>query len=57
MGYLVVALYVAFTMRGLTQVYSKPGLLLTGLVGLVTSGIMSLSVCWILGLSIGLVPW
>lgn len=43
--------------KGLHQVHSKAGLLFTGLVELVLSGIMSLSICWLMDLKVGLVPW
>ncbi|KAM0792555.1 hypothetical protein ACM66B_005220 [Microbotryomycetes sp. NB124-2] len=55
-GYLLVAVYVAWRIRPL-KVNSKSGLLLTGVVQLTTSGIMSISICWLVGWKIGLVPW
>ena len=56
-GYVVVACYAAWTLRGLHKVHSKSGLFFTGLVVLTASGIMSLSVCWLMGLGVALVPW
>lgn len=56
-GYIVVGVYVFWTMNQMHQVYSKIGLMFTGLVELIASGIMSLSVCWLLGINMGLVPW
>ena len=56
-GYIVVGCYAAWTLRGLHKVHSKSGLFFTGLVVLTASGIMSLSVCWLFGLGVALVPW
>jgi hypothetical protein len=56
-GYVVVGIYVFWTMNQMHQVYSKVGLMFTGLVELIASGIMSLSVCWLLGINMSLVPW
>ncbi|BGP22941.1 proteophosphoglycan ppg4 [Rhodotorula toruloides] len=55
-GYLLVALYVWRYIRKL-RAHSKLGLLVTGCVELAASGIMSVSICWLLGWSLGLVPW
>ncbi|KAK4058593.1 hypothetical protein OIO90_000037 [Microbotryomycetes sp. JL221] len=55
-GYILVAFYVRRRVRPL-KVNSKIGLLVTGVVQLATSGIMSISICWLLGWKIGLVPW
>lgn len=56
-GYAVVGLYVVAKTRGTNQVHSKLGLTMTGVVELLLSGIMSLSVSWLTSLPIGLVPW
>ncbi|BGP30207.1 hypothetical protein JCM10296v2_001959 [Rhodotorula toruloides] len=55
-GYLLVVLYVWRYIRKL-RAHSKLGLLVTGCVELAASGIMSVSICWLLGWSLGLVPW
>ncbi|KAL8292904.1 hypothetical protein RQP46_000598 [Phenoliferia psychrophenolica] len=56
-GYGIVALYVFSKTKGTNQVHSKLGLTLTGFVELLLNGIMSLSICWLMSLPIGLVPW
>lgn len=56
-GYGIVGLYVLSKTKGTNKVHSKFGLTLTGIVELLLSGIMSLSICWLTGLPIGLVPW
>lgn len=56
-GYIVVIFYVLYTMRTLNQVHSKIGLMLTGLVELGLNALISLSICWMLRLKVGLVPW
>lgn len=48
--------YVYWSIRD-AAVHSKVGLVFTACVELAASGIMSLSVCWLLGISVGLVPW
>ncbi|GAA6001018.1 hypothetical protein JCM10207_007376 [Rhodosporidiobolus poonsookiae] len=55
-GYILVTLYVSRYIRKL-RAHSKMGLLVTGFVELCASGIMSVSICWLLGWSLGLVPW
>ncbi|KAK4703362.1 hypothetical protein P7C70_g2854, partial [Phenoliferia sp. Uapishka_3] len=55
-GYAIVGLYVLTKTKGTNQVHSKFGLTLTGVVELLLSGIMSLSICWLTNISIGLVP-
>ena len=54
--YLLVGVYVYWSIRD-AAVHSKIGLVFTACVELAASGIMSLSVCWLLGISVGLVPW
>lgn len=56
-GYVLVGVYVYLAIRPLAQVNSKAGLLLTGLVELTSSGVMSLSICWLMGWDIDLIPW
>ncbi|GAA5890357.1 hypothetical protein JCM6882_008805 [Rhodosporidiobolus microsporus] len=55
-GYILVLLYVSRYIRKL-RAHSKMGLLVTGIVELTASGIMSVSICWLLGWSLSLVPW
>ncbi|GAA5978080.1 hypothetical protein JCM10908_004220 [Rhodotorula pacifica] len=55
-GYALVLVYVSRFVRKL-RAHSKLGLLATGAVELVASGIMSVSICWILGWGLSLVPW
>ncbi|GAA5902765.1 hypothetical protein JCM5296_001275, partial [Sporobolomyces johnsonii] len=55
-GYLLVILYVSRYIRKL-RAHSKMGLLVTGIVELCSSGIMSVSICWLMGWTLGLVPW
>ncbi|BGP46176.1 hypothetical protein JCM10450v2_002016 [Rhodotorula kratochvilovae] len=55
-GYLLVTLYVWRYIRKL-RAHSKMGLLVTGIVELAASGIMSVSICWLMGWDLGLVPW
>ncbi|BGP14008.1 hypothetical protein JCM10213_005593 [Rhodosporidiobolus nylandii] len=55
-GYALVLFYVARYIRRL-RAHSKMGLLITGIVELTASGIMSVSICWLMGWSLGLVPW
>ncbi|GAA5842713.1 hypothetical protein JCM11251_002330 [Rhodosporidiobolus azoricus] len=55
-GYMLVLLYVSRYIRKL-RAHSKMGLLVTGVVELTASGIMSVSICWLLGWSLSLVPW
>ncbi|GAA6048894.1 hypothetical protein JCM3770_007108 [Rhodotorula araucariae] len=55
-GYLLVTLYVWRYIRKL-RAHSKMGLLVTGVVELAASGIMSVSICWLMGWDLGLVPW
>ncbi|GAA5865981.1 hypothetical protein JCM8547_002903 [Rhodosporidiobolus lusitaniae] len=55
-GYILITLYVSRYIRKL-RAHSKMGLLVTGIVELTASGIMSVSICWLLGWSLALVPW
>ncbi|GAA5911743.1 hypothetical protein JCM8208_005585 [Rhodotorula glutinis] len=55
-GYLLVTLYV-WRYIGKLRAHSKMGLLVTGVVELTASGIMSVSICWLMGWDLGLVPW
>jgi hypothetical protein len=55
-GYVLIVLYVSRYIRKL-RAHSKMGLLVTGIVELTASGIMSVSICWLLGWSLALVPW
>ncbi|GAA5872515.1 hypothetical protein JCM3774_006841 [Rhodotorula dairenensis] len=55
-GYALVLVYVSRFVRKL-RAHSKLGLLATGAVELVASGIMSVSICWLLGWGLSLVPW
>ncbi|GAA5970137.1 hypothetical protein JCM11641_000282 [Rhodosporidiobolus odoratus] len=55
-GYILVLCYVSRYIRRL-RTHSKMGLLVTGVVELTASGIMSVSICWLLGWSLELVPW
>ncbi|GJN88434.1 hypothetical protein Rhopal_001400-T1 [Rhodotorula paludigena] len=55
-GYLLVAFYV-WRYIGKLRAHSKMGLLVTGIVELAASGIMSVSICWLMGWGLGLVPW
>ncbi len=54
--YFLVGTYVYWSIRD-AAVHSKVGLVFTACVELAASGIMSLSICWLLGISVGLVPW
>lgn len=56
-AYLIVGIYAVRTLKSLHQVHWKVGLVFTGIVELVASGIMSLSICWLMGFSVTLVPW
>ncbi|GAA5981547.1 hypothetical protein JCM5350_004627 [Sporobolomyces pararoseus] len=55
-GYLLVIVYVARYIRRL-RAHSKMGLIITGIAELSSSGIMSVSICWLMGWNLGLVPW
>ncbi|GAA5835482.1 hypothetical protein JCM9279_004554 [Rhodotorula babjevae] len=55
-GYLLVTLYV-WRYIGKLRAHSKMGLLVTGVVELTASGIMSVSICWLMEWDLGLVPW
>ncbi|GAA6012498.1 hypothetical protein JCM11491_004352 [Sporobolomyces phaffii] len=55
-GYFLVIVYVARYIRRL-RAHSKMGLIITGIAELSSSGIMSVSICWLMGWSLGLVPW
>lgn len=55
-GYLLVTLYV-WRYIGKLRAHSKMGLLVTGVVELAASGVMSVSICWLMGWDLGLVPW
>ncbi|GAA5957668.1 hypothetical protein JCM3765_001473 [Sporobolomyces pararoseus] len=55
-GYLLVVVYVARYIRRL-RAHSKMGLIITGIAELSSSGIMSVSICWLMGWNLGLVPW
>ncbi|GAA5931562.1 uncharacterized protein JCM15063_001502 [Sporobolomyces koalae] len=55
-GYLLVIIYVARYIRRL-RAHSKMGLIVTGVAELCSSGIMSVSICWLMGWNLGLVPW
>lgn len=55
-GYALVLVYVSRFVRKL-RAHSKLGLLATGFVELVASGIMSVSICWLFGWGLRLVPW
>ncbi|GAA5878283.1 hypothetical protein JCM16303_002715 [Sporobolomyces ruberrimus] len=55
-GYLLVIVYVTRYIRRL-RAHSKMGLIITGIAELSSSGIMSVSICWLMGWSLGLVPW
>ncbi|ORY54283.1 sterol-sensing domain of SREBP cleavage-activation-domain-containing protein [Leucosporidium creatinivorum] len=59
LGYLLVILYIrhSLSLLGPHVVNSMPGLILTGVVQLMLSGIMSLSVVGLVGWDTGLVPW
>lgn len=56
-SYLAVLLYIVAKLRGQNQIYSKWGLAFAGLVELTATGIISISICWLLGLGVALVPW
>ncbi|GAA6026914.1 hypothetical protein JCM8097_005958 [Rhodosporidiobolus ruineniae] len=55
-GYVLVVFYVSRYIRKL-RAHSKMGLLVTGIVELTASGIMSVSICWLMNWSLSLVPW
>jgi hypothetical protein len=55
--YLIVGLYVYIRLRSLDRVHFRPGLVFTGLVQTVMSGLLSLRVCSALGLRLEVVPW
>ncbi|GAA5905025.1 uncharacterized protein JCM6883_004942 [Sporobolomyces salmoneus] len=55
-GYLLVIVYVTRYIRRL-RAHSKMGLIITGIAELSSSGIMSVSICWLMGWNLGLVPW
>lgn len=54
LGYVIVILYIFMTLRGLDKVHSKMGLVVTGIVQSLASGMMSLSLCALAGYKINL---
>lgn len=56
LGYSLVGMYFYWSIRD-AAVHSRVGLVFTSCVELAASGIMSLSVCWLFGIRVGLVPW
>ena len=57
LAYITVGFYVYFTLRRLQRVHSKVGLVMTGLIEIFLTGAMSLSICWLFGQGLDLVPW
>lgn len=56
-AYVVLAAYVGFVMKRLDRVHSRMGMLLVAIVSMASSGMLSLSVCKLLGFSVDNVPW
>jgi hypothetical protein len=57
LGYTLVALYIGYRLRRLDRVHSRSGLLFTAVVSMTASGLLSLSVCKLLGFSVDSLPW
>ena len=54
LGYVVVGIYIYSSLRGIDKVHSRSGLIITGLVQMMASGLMSLSLCALGGYKINL---
>ncbi|KAK9894673.1 hypothetical protein P389DRAFT_99796 [Cystobasidium minutum MCA 4210] len=55
-GYVIVGTYIYLTLRRLDKVHSRTGLVITGIVQMLASGVMSLSLCALSGYKFNLVP-
>ncbi|GAA98109.1 hypothetical protein E5Q_04792 [Mixia osmundae IAM 14324] len=56
-AYLTVGMYCYLSLRRLDRVHSRTGLVLTGIVEMLASGALSMSVCTLFGVHFYLVPW
>ena len=54
LGYVVVGIYIFFSLRGIDKVHSRSGLIVTGIAQMMASGLMSLSLCALAGYKINL---
>lgn len=57
LAYVVVGIYIVWKIRRFNRIHSKVGLAFTGAIELVATGIISISICWLFGLSVALLPW